>query len=111
MCQKFSGSAFGAFMRVMSCDFQFVGGIESLEIFESSEWAARSFCKKCGSSIEYINNEHPEYKFIAAGTLDNSPGINAHQHIFTANKASWYGINKELPQFLDWESSRKNNIR
>ena len=110
MCQKFSGSAFGAFMRVQSNDFKLISGHNELRTYDSSKRAARSFCSQCGSSIEYINKEQPELRFIAAGTLESHPGINAHHHIFTKDKASWYHIDRELPQFPDWQSSMANNV-
>lgn len=103
MCQKFSGSAFGSFMRVMSEDFTLTKGKET--VFESSPWAKRTFCSKCGSSLRYINNEKPEYKFVATGTLDTDPGIRPKKHIFVKDKADWYEITDHIPQFPDWKSS------
>lgn len=110
MCQKFSGSAFGSFMRVSGEGFRFIKGQDKIRVYNSSEWAARSFCADCGSSIGYINKNEPGLKFVAAGTLDNSPGINVHHHIFTKEKASWYHINEDIPQFTDWRSSVPNDI-
>lgn len=110
MCQKFSGSAFGAFMFVPAEGFKVTKGQDKIKIFNSSDWAARSFCSNCGSSIEYIVKEETGLKFLAAGTLDDDPGISAHHHIFTADKADWFDIEADIPQFPDYECSVLNNI-
>jgi hypothetical protein len=110
MCQKFSGSAFGSFMRVLARDFKIISGLEFEKVFDSSEWAARAFCSNCGASIRYINKEQPELTFVAAGCLDDDPKICPRHHIFVKDKAPWYEINSNIPQFQDWKSSISNNL-
>ena len=110
MCQKFSGSAFGSFMRVHAFDFEITQGKELEKIYDSSEWAARAFCKNCGSSLKYINKNTPEWVILAAGCLDDHPGIEPRHHIFVKDKAPWYEIDNNIPRFPDWKSSVPNNV-
>ena len=108
MCQKFSGSAFGSFTRIDSSDFKIVKGVSEEKVYDSSDFAARAFCNKCGSSFKYINKDKPEYVFVATGTLDDDPIIRPKQHIFLKDKACWFDIgDKDIPQFQDWKSSLK----
>ena len=110
MCQKFSGSAFGSFMRVHKEDFLVTQGQDLETIYDSSDFAARAFCSKCGSSFRYINKEAPDLIFVAAGCLDDHPGIEPRHHIFVKDKAPWYDIDKKFPQFRDWKSSVHHNL-
>ena len=103
MCQKFSGSAFGAYITIEKSDFRFVSGVDSLKTYESSSFAKRHFCSACGSSIMYTHNEHPEKVFLTAGILNGKVELRPKQHIFTKNKASWYEIDKKLPQCASWK--------
>lgn len=105
MCQKFSGSAFGAFMRVEEKDYKLLKGKNLERIFDSSDFASRVFCQRCGSSTRYIFKAAPNLIFVAAGTLDDDPLISPKQHIFVKNKAEWYDLEKSLPQFPDFQSS------
>ncbi len=110
MCQKFSGTAFGAFMRVSTSDYQLTKGKEFEKIYDRGDWAQRVFCGECGSSTLYINKEAPEWLFVAAGTLDSDPGIKSHHHIYVKDSAHWYDIDAKIPQFSDYSSSVENNI-
>lgn len=50
MCRKWSGSP--AMTVQVSGDLVF-DGREYITEYESSDWAVRGFCKKCGSSLYY----------------------------------------------------------
>lgn len=70
---------------------------EGLEWFASSEIASRGFCRRCGSSLFWRPNAKP-YICIMAGTLDDSTGLEAVEHIFVSNKGDYYQLTDDLPK-------------
>lgn len=105
MCQKFSGFAFGSFMRVPTTQYKLIKGANLETVYESSDFASRVFCSRCGSSLRYIFKAAPDQVFLAAGLLDDDPEIRPQNHIFVKNKADWFSIEDSLPQFEDFKSS------
>ena len=93
MCQKFSGSAFGAFMGVKKADLKCIQGEELEQTFESSEWASRVFCKKCGSSLKYLFHQNEDSIFLSAGLFDSDLKETPKRHIFVKDRCAWL----ELP--------------
>lgn len=98
MCQKFSGTSFGAFIGVNKKDFSYTSGKGYITIFESSDWASRSFCSKCGSSLMYLYNEKPDAYFVSAGLFDEKIDFKPEKHIFVKDKCNWYEILDNIPQ-------------
>jgi len=98
MCQKFSGSAFGAFFRAKKETFKFIKGEDLEKIYPSSDWASRAFCSNCGSSIRYIYHEKPENVYLSAGLLDGKTELKPVRHIFTKDKCQWFDITDNIPQ-------------
>ncbi len=102
-CRKVSGSAFMAAVAVRTADFRFVSGEELIRrydapILESPPAYRVSFCERCGSVVP---DPPPGAKWfeIAAGSLDDDPGIEPDKHIFVDYKSAWYPIADTLPQF------------
>ena len=112
MCQKQHGAAFRSRARVEAKDFEWVKGEELVTFFESTPGVFRGFCSVCGSPI--INKFGPEsrvvafspialHKYgIAFATLDDDPGVRPKRHDFVANKAPWYEITDDLPQYAQY---------
>ena len=98
MCRKFSGGPHGAFMGVKVEDFTYTVGESLVKVFTSSDWAKRSFCSQCGSSLMYLYNDWPDKYFVSAGLFDDDPGIKPQKHIFVKDKASWFDIKDDLEQ-------------
>ena len=70
---------------------------ESLEWFDSSESASRGFCRRCGSSLFWLPNLR-DYVSIMAGTLDDSSGLEAVEHICVSDKGDYYELADDLPK-------------
>lgn len=70
---------------------------EGLEWFASSEFASRGFCSRCGSSLFWLPNAR-EYVSIMAGTLDDSAGLEAVEHIYVSDKGDYYELMDDLPK-------------
>lgn len=98
MCRKAHGAAFATYGNVRRKDFHFTQGEESLGIYQSSPGVTRSFCKHCGSALQWYSEQpHPNWLSVALGTLDTPVGEIAQKHIFPESKADWYAINDGLP--------------
>lgn len=105
MCQKFHGAMLGPYVRYMTEDFTINEGSELESVYDSSEWASRTFCKRCGSSFRYVYKKQPELTFIAAGLFDTPLPEGPSQHIFVKDRCSWYEIHDDLPQLRSWRDT------
>ena len=88
MCRKAHGAAFVTVVTARGADFRWTQGEELVEKFKSSAQLERAFCRICGSSLVIVEPETAEV-FVAAGTLDDDPGIRLESHIFVGSKAPW----------------------
>ena len=68
--------------------------------YASSEEARRGFCSHCGSTL-FWEGAGRDYVCIAAGSLDDSSGLQIACHIFTADKGGYYEIAAADPQRRD----------
>ena len=97
MCRKSSGAAFVSWSRVSAADFVLTGR-ENVEFHQSSAEVRRTFCRRCGATLQYAEPAKPDHFFLAVGTLDDDPGVRPAMHIFTGSKAPWLDIADALPQ-------------
>ncbi|HZR02019.1 MAG TPA: GFA family protein [Burkholderiales bacterium] len=103
-CRKTHGAAFASYADVKRGDFKFVSGERNVASFSSSPDVLRTFCKRCGSPLQFIRLSRPETLSIAVGTLDSDPGVRPVHHIFVGFKAPWYEITDNLPQYTERRS-------
>jgi len=97
-CRKAHGAAFGTYVRVNWADFEVISGQEEIASFPSSPGVRRTFCKRCGSTLQFIRESRKETFSLALGTLDDDPGVRPQSHIYVASKAPWFEITDGLPQ-------------
>ena len=98
MCRKAHGAAFGSYGRVESSDFVLSSGAEDIASYQSSPEVTRTFCKRCGSTLQFISSKGSGSLWLALGTLDDDPVVQAARHIFVDSKAPWFDIADDLPQ-------------
>jgi len=98
MCRKAHGAAFATYARVKAPTLRFTSGEQTLVRFRSSPIATRCFCGICGSPMRFLYDSIPGAAWIAAGTLDDDPGIRPSEHIFVSSKAPWHDITDEIVQ-------------
>ena len=101
-CRKVSGSAFMAGVAAPRSAFHLLTGLELIQIYEApivkAPPAYRScFCARCGSPVPDPSGTSAFIE-IAAGLLDDDPGVRPDKHIFIEKKAPWYTIADSLPQ-------------
>ena len=61
----------------------------TLQVFGSSQWAERMFCKTCGSNLFFRMKDGDMYT-VHAGALDKIPDPNFSLEIFTDDKPDYY---------------------
>jgi hypothetical protein len=101
MCRKAHGAAYATFVTARGRDFRYVRGDELVETFRSSPELERVFCRVCGSTLVVVEQE-TDGVFVAAGTLDDDPGIRLESHIFVGSKAPWIDIHDDKPAFDEY---------
>jgi hypothetical protein len=101
MCRKAHGAAYATVVTAQGKDFRYAQGEELVETYKSSPELDRVFCRVCGSSLAVIEPKTGEV-FVAAGTLDDDPGIRLESHIFVGSKAPWLDILDDKPRFDEY---------
>lgn len=97
-CRRSTGH-FLASTAARHSDFRLLAD-QGLEWYPSSPQARRGFCRRCGSTL-FWQGQGRDYVSIAAGTLDDSAGLEVACHIFVADKGCYYEIEDGIPQHRD----------
>lgn len=100
-CRKAHSSAFSSVAAVNDADFK-LSGREQLNVYESSKGKHRYFCSNCGTQI-YAKREATEHIILRLGSLDSDPKSNEKNHIWVSQKASWYSLHSEIPEYQEFE--------
>jgi len=86
MCRKWGGGP----LLAVDCgtDVSFAGE-ESISVFDSSAWAERGFCKKCGTHLFYRLKESKQH-IMPAGLFDDEGSFIFDEQVFIDEKPSFY---------------------
>ncbi|WP_456390052.1 GFA family protein [Profundibacter sp.] len=87
MCQRWSGSAYLS-LTVPANAISF-GGADNIARYQSSEWAERAWCKKCGSNLWYqvtAEGPHSGSYHMPIGLLDDISGLKMDREIYADAK-------------------------
>ena len=98
MCRKAHGAAFATYADVPAAGFRFVAGEEHVAAYRSSAGVRRTFCRRCGSNLQFLADARPGVIELAIGSLDDDPGKRPEGHIFVGSKAPWFEIADGLPR-------------
>ncbi len=99
MCRKAHGAAYGSYGNVRRGEFQFLSGESSIVAYQSSPGVVRTFCGRCGATLQWYRTNPPsEQVSFALGTLD-TPYVptSRPKHIYVASRAPWVDV------CADWE--------
>lgn len=99
MCRKWNGAP--AFTVDIKKEIT-VRGSEFIATYDSSEWAERSFCKKCGTHLSY-KLKGSAFKNISLYVLENSEKFKFHQQIFIDHKPAHYEFANETGKMTEAE--------
>jgi hypothetical protein len=89
MCRKAHGSAIGTDVNALAEDFGWTRGESAVGRHVSSPGVTRTFCTRCGNPLQWLSERQPSGVGVAAGSLDDDPGIRPSMHIFTDSRAAW----------------------
>ncbi|QJB68634.1 GFA family protein [Parasphingorhabdus halotolerans] len=90
-CRKWGG---GPFME-LNCgtDVTFEGE-ENISVYDSSEWAERGFCSKCGTHLFYRlkgNGEH----MVTVGLFEDQSNLTFESQVFIDTKPDYYNFTEK----------------
>jgi hypothetical protein len=113
MCRKQHGAAFRSRARVKATDFRWIEGDDLVKFYESSPGTHRGFCSICGSPVvNRVDTQSVSGRFnpegevamlgVQLGGLDDDPGVTPGLHVFVADKAPWFTITDDLPQYAQF---------
>src|SRR5262245_27876086 len=71
MCRKVHGAAFGTYARVDRRQLEWLQGQELIGRYASSAKYERTFCRRCGSTLQSVDRVDPNVFYLALGTLDD----------------------------------------
>jgi hypothetical protein len=98
-CRKINGTVYGSSALTEGEGFRVTAGEADLERYESCPGKRRCFCKHCGSHLFASYDHDPSMIVLRIGTLDSPPELRPEMHIWVSQKAPWYEILDDLPQF------------
>lgn len=85
-CRRWGG---GPFMEVeCGSDVEFTGD-ENISIYDSSKWAERGFCNKCGTHLFYRLKASQQH-MVPVGLLDGDPDRKFVRQVFIDEKPDDY---------------------
>lgn len=99
MCRRWSS---GPFMEI-DCGNSFkADNEENLQIFDSSEWAERGFCSKCGSSLFYRLKGDGGYQ-VSVGAIEGLSDVELSLEVFVDEKPAYYSFAQKAKQMTGAE--------
>lgn len=104
MCRRWTGSAFVTLD--VPADRIHVEGAEHIRAFASSDWASRSFCGTCGSTLWYRMTDAPpghDHYYMAAGLLDDLSGLRLTREIYVDRKPDAFAFAGPTEQVTEAE--------
>ncbi len=98
MCRRWAGSPLFA----ANAEGVVFDGEESLAVYDSSEWASRGFCSKCGSSLFYYLKPAERY-VMCVGAFDAAAAFRLAGEIYVDHKPTGYEFAGNLPKQTEAE--------
>jgi hypothetical protein len=96
MCQKQHGAAFATYASLPRVDLSYLSGEQLLTSYNSSGSIMRSFCSRCGTTIEWAGSErYPDWVSIAVATLDTPLRPRRAKHIHLDSRVCWLDIQED----------------
>ncbi len=99
MCRRAIG---GPLMGVTLAEAPVVEDETALSVYESSDWAERVFCRKCGSNLFYRMKDGGFYT-VNAGALDDLSDAKLTVEIFTDDKPDFYSFSQDTKKMTGAE--------
>ncbi len=108
MCRKFHGASYATIAAVHRSRFRWLEGADSLTRYTAENSTTRTFCRHCGSSLEFSSPGAPEDEIeIALGAMDDDVPVVPNAHIFVGSAANWTVVKDDLPQYEEKRGSAR----
>jgi len=103
MCRRWGGGP----LMVIGCgsDIEYEGK-ENITVYDSSEWAERGFCKRCGSHLFYRLKEVKDHQ-IPVGLFEDQESFNFNLQVFIDRKPSFYSFANKTIEMTEAEVIEK----
>jgi len=99
MCRKWGG---GPFMEIdCGTDISFEGE-DDIKVYNSSNWAERGFCKKCGSHLFYRLKESKQH-MVPAGLFDDQEHFVFESQVLIDQKPAFYSFSNKTHDLTEAE--------
>ena len=107
-CQRASGSAYIATMRVPAAGFRITHGTPKCYVTaaDSGSEVIRAFCGNCGSPIYSQVSARPDLVGLRVTSLDDPSWFRADAHIFVKSAQPWDQINPAIPKYDTYPPGR-----
>ncbi|GAB2188804.1 GFA family protein [Sessilibacter sp. MAH1] len=99
MCRTWGG---GPYLAVDCQSDVVIDGKENITAYNSSQWADRAFCSKCGTHLYYYLKPKDQY-MMTAGFLNLSDDAVMAAQIFIDEKPNYYCFAEDTPKFTGEE--------
>ena len=103
MCRRWGGGPFLSLKLVTDPELE---GEEHVERYDSSDWAQRGFCRRCGTHLFYFYKPKSGYSFTP-GLFDGVDGFEFAEEIFIDSKPAYYDFAGERPRLTEAEVMAK----
>lgn len=91
MCRRWGG---GAFLAVDCGTDVTIEGEDAITVFDSSQWAERGFCSRCGSHLFYRLKGNQQY-IVPVGLFDDDERFELKSQVFIDEKPRYYAFANE----------------
>ena len=98
-CQKAQGTAFVAITPIQMKDLIITQGQNLLGEYYATENKKRVFCRRCASPLYSARSDLPDVIRLRVGIINEVLNIEITSHAFTSEKAGWFEILDDHPQF------------
>lgn len=93
-CRKWGG---GPLLAVECGDAVTFDGGDTISVFDSSEWAERGFCSRCGTHLFYRLKQAPLYA-IPVGLFDGDASWTLAEQVFIDQKPAFYSFAQQTDE-------------
>lgn len=94
-CRNWGG---GPFLSIEAGNNVEITGQESLAIYNSSDWAERGFCKRCGTHLFYRIKQNQHYH-VLAGLMGDGEDARLDHQLFIDQKPAYYSFTQETDSY------------
>ena len=99
MCRTWTG---GPLMAVDCGTAVVFSGEDHISVYDSSAWAQRGFCARCGTHLFYRLKESGQC-IMPVGLFDEPAGLHLHHQIFVDEQPAWYAFHNDTEKLTGAE--------